>query len=347
MVQVTNRAESIRQFIIQQVSEHPSDIGRLAVEKYGISRQSVSRYLRELVEGGLLASTGQTRAREYRLVQLAFNEVEVEVSRDLEEHILWIADILPSMEDTRQNVVDICQYGFTEMVNNVIEHSESPTMEFSVTRTAATIKLQVHDSGVGIFNKIQADYGFGDPRDALLQLTKGKLTTDEERHTGEGIFFTSRMFDAFVIMSGTLAFTRIRAISEDDWLIEADTQAPLEGTEIIMKMSLPTVRTTREVFEAYASELEDYGFTRTHVPIKLARYGNEQLMSRSQAKRVLARFDQFKEAILDFQGVEMIGPAFADEIFRIFPSDHPETQIFWVNTTPAIDQMIQRAKPVS
>ena len=347
MVLETNRTESIRQFIIQQVSENPSDIGRLAVEKFGISRQSVSRYLRDLVEGGLLASTGQTRAREYRLVQLAFNEVDVDVSSDLEEHILWLADVLPSIEGTRQNVVDICQFGFTEMVNNVIEHSESPTIEFSVTRTAATIKLEVHDSGVGIFNKIQADYGFSDPSDALLQLTKGKLTTDEEHHTGEGIFFTSRMFDSFVIMSGTLAFARTRAISEDDFLLEVEIQEPLKGTEIFMEVSLATERTTREVFDVYASELEDYGFTRTHVPIKLARYGNEQLVSRSQAKRVLARFDQFKEAILDFQGVEMIGPAFADEIFRIFPSDHPETQLLWVNTTPAIDQMIQRAKAVS
>jgi len=33
-------------------------------------------------------------------------------------------------------------------------------------------------------------------------LAKGKLTTDPKRHSGEGIFFSSRMFDEFDILSG-------------------------------------------------------------------------------------------------------------------------------------------------
>ena len=38
----------------------------------------------------------------------------------------------------------------------------------------------------------------------------GKLTTDPHRHTGEGIFFTSRAFDCFEIRSGELRFSRRR-----------------------------------------------------------------------------------------------------------------------------------------
>ena len=36
-----------------------------------------------------------------------------------------------------------------------------------------------------------------DERHAILELSKDQLTTDPARHTGDGIFFTSRMFDSF------------------------------------------------------------------------------------------------------------------------------------------------------
>jgi hypothetical protein len=51
------------------------------------------------------------------------------------------------------------------------------------------------------------------------------------------------------------------------------------------------------------------------VPVRLAQYGNENLISRSRAKRVLARVDLFKKLILHFEGVPVVGQAFTDEIF--------------------------------
>jgi len=62
----------------------------------------------------------------------------------------------------------------------------------------------------------------------------------------------------------------------------------------------------------------DFGFSKTHIPVFLAAYGEDNLISRSQAKRLLVRFERFKEIILDFENVESIGQAFADEIFRVF-----------------------------
>ena len=56
-------------------------------------------------------------------------------------------------------------------------------------------------------------------------------------------------------------------------------------------------------------------FNKTVVPVRLAQYGNDQLISRSQAKRVLARIDLFSTVLLDFEGVPAIGRAFADEVF--------------------------------
>jgi hypothetical protein len=119
---------------------------------------------------------------------------------------------------------------------------------------------------------------------------------------------------------------------------------PADGTTVVMEISAFSPRTMIEVFDRFSDSLEeDYGFTRTQVPVSLARFGDENLVSRSQAKRVLARFDRFKEVTLDFSGVETVGQAFADEIFRVFPGEHPEVHLSWVNAAPAVEKMIRRA----
>ena len=84
-----------------------------------------------------------------------------------------------------------------------------------------------------------------------------------------------------------------------------------------MNLSNRAQRTSKEVFDEFSSG-DDYGFTKTVVPVRLAQYGNDRLISRSQAKRVLARVELFKTVLFDFAGVETIGQAFADEVFRVF-----------------------------
>jgi hypothetical protein len=225
------------------------------------------------------------------------------------------------------------------MVNNIIDHSESSDAVVSVVHTISKIEFVICDHGVGIFEKITKALGLEDHRHAILELTKGKVTTDPEHHTGEGVFFTSRMFDAFSIHSGDLYFSHF---NDDDWLIEVHDEY-LQGTDIVMKIDPDSERTTTETFDKFATEHDGYGFTRTHVPVKLAIYEGEKLVSRSQAKRLLGRFDRFKEVFLDFDGVDTIGPAFADEIFRVFAAQHPGTNLMWANTNEDVKKMITRA----
>jgi uncharacterized protein (DUF1330 family) len=80
--------------------------------------------------------------------------------------------------------------------------------------------------------------------------------------------------------------------------------------------------------------------------VRLAQYGNERLVSRSQAKRLLANVDKFKIVIFDFSKVEAIGQAFADEVFRVFKKQHLEIQIFDLNTNEEVKKMINRARSV-
>jgi hypothetical protein len=199
------------------------------------------------------------------------------------------------------------------------------------------ITMRVIDQGVGIFQKIQNDFNLPDPRSALLELSKGKLTSDAKRHTGEGIFFTSRMFESFTLQSAGLAYIRER-IDDTDWLIDVDDEDPGIGTAVTMVISTNADWTTSQIFRQYAGDT--IRFRKTHVPIKLGRYPGEQLVSRSQAKRILARFEQFSEVLLDFDGVEDIGQPFADEIFRVFQTAHPEITLTAVRASNDVRQMI-------
>jgi hypothetical protein len=119
--------------------------------------------------------------------------------------------------------------------------------------------------------------------------------------------------------------------------------APTEGTFVLMEIDRFTTRTLEEVFDRYTSGDDDFGFTKTHTPIFLAKYGDENLVSRSQAKRVVARLDRFKEVVLDFEGVSSIGQAFADEIFRVFRTANPEVHLAFANANESVESMIIRA----
>ena len=89
----------------------------------------------------------------------------------------------------------------------------------------------------------------------------------------------------------------------------------------------------------------DYGFTRTVVPVDLARYENDALISRSQARRVLMRLDRFDTVVLNFKNVEQVGQGFADEVFRVFARAHPDIKLIPVDANPQVMAMIRRANP--
>lgn len=80
------------------------------------------------------------------------------------------------------------------------------------------------------------------------------------------------------------------------------------------------------------------------MPVRLAQYGDDLLISRSQAKRLLVRVDRFRTVIFDFEGVSAIGQAFADEIFRVFRSQHPDIDLYATNASTDVQDMINRAQ---
>jgi hypothetical protein len=336
MVKVRHKNGEIRQFILEHVEEHPRDIVALTAQTFGISRQGVHRHLQRLQRDQAICVHGATRNREYTL-RTRFLWMEKYALNAIQgEDVLWSRDIRPLLGDLPPNVLDIWQYGFTEMMNNALEHSAGQSALISVTITALNTKIMISDDGEGIFKKLKRELGLADERHAVLELGKGKITTDPAHHTGEGIFFTSKMFDGFSILSGNVSFMPHRTGA--DWIHK---QPPaLKGTMVFLDLSNNVVRTPKEVFDQFTSG-EEYGFTKTTVPVQLAQYGDEKLVSRSQAKRLLAGMERFKVVLLDFEDVDMIGQAFADEVFRIFANAHPEIELMVVAANTPVEHMIR------
>jgi anti-sigma regulatory factor (Ser/Thr protein kinase) len=267
---------------------------------------------------------------------------ELTLAEHNQEDKVWREYLQPHLADLPENVQRILGYGFTEMYNNAVEHSEGTRCAIRVGLSDSSVRVVLKDDGIGIFKKIQRRCGLDDQRQAILELSKGKLTTDPTRHSGQGIFFTSRMFDHFGLAAGELFFKH--DVNGDDWLVDIPAN-PVDGTFVSMEISRDSTRLAKEVFDLYARpEEHDYGFSRTRVPLMLARYDNEELVSRSQAKRVLARCEKFKRVTLDFAKIESIGQAFADEVFRVFPNANPGVEIDVVNVYTDVRRMIARAE---
>ena len=339
MVGIRKRGEQIRQFILDNVEQHPADIVNISCQAFDISRQTVNKHIQRLIEQKAIIAKGSTRNRHCYLHPLTEWAEIFPLDNTISEDIVWRNHIAPLLGELPENVMDIWHYGVTEIFNNAIDHSGGQLASVMLKKTATASEIVIYDNGEGIFKKIQRVLGLFDERHSVLELAKGKLTTDPDNHSGEGIFFSSRMFDSFTILSGNVYFSHTHGEVEDSIFEHQESQT---GTVVVMKLSNQSPRTSKQVFDNFTSD-NDYGFTKTVVPVRLTQYGDDKLVSRSQAKRLLNRVDKFKIVIFDFNDVESIGQAFADEIFRVFANRHPDMELVSLNANSSVNQMISRA----
>jgi hypothetical protein len=331
------RKSEIIDFIFANVKGHPRDIIPFTAKQFKVTTSAISQHISALIKEGKIEAAGKGRNRSFTLKKESYVFIE-DINPAVEEDLIWNKQIKPILPPLPPNVEGICHYGFTEIFNNVIDHSASEDARVQVEFDVAEIKMTITDSGIGIFRKLKNEFNLADERQAILELSKGKLTTDPSRHSGEGIFFTSRVFDEFSIWSGELFFSH-RA-EKADWLITANEAS--RGTAVSMTIARNSNRTLQSVFHIYAGETEDYAFNKTVVALDLARFEGEQLVSRSQAKRIINRAEKFKSVLLDFAKIEFVGRAFIDEIFRVYKNEHPNVLITYINANKDIAGLIDR-----
>jgi len=317
---------------------------------FNVSRQHASKKLSELVKTGELLKFGKTSKTFYvtekHLIEFlkdSATSAELKLkNKNLEEHkiISQFEDNFPSLSNLKENVKSIFTYAFSEMLNNAIEHSRSENIKIFVSVKNDIITFSVNDFGIGVFKNIKEKKKLNNELEAIQDLLKGKTTTQPKSHSGEGIFFTSKVGDRFSLES--FDYQLIIDNKIDDVFVSKIT-SPKKGTLVTFSIDINSNRHLNDIFKEYTSKESDFGFNKTIIKIKL--YTVEGIfVSRSQARRVFSGLDKFKSIILDFDKVPMIGQAFADEVFRVFQKKHPKIKIQSINMNEGIKFMIDRVE---
>ena len=190
--------------VTEDVVNHPQDLTRHYAQRLGISRVAANNYIQQLEVGGWIARSGPSTRPVFSLGYRR-ELTKLYKLQELEEDTVWSKDFKPYFK-LAPNLLNIVNHGFTEMLNNAIDHSAGDEVFIWARQSESRFGLAISDNGIGIFKKIADALNLVDMRQALFELSKGKLTTDPTKHSGEGVFFTSRMFDSFRIKANGLDY---------------------------------------------------------------------------------------------------------------------------------------------
>ncbi|OGM91869.1 hypothetical protein A2755_00700 [Candidatus Wolfebacteria bacterium RIFCSPHIGHO2_01_FULL_48_22] len=338
--------KNLEEIIISQLSKEKEVTVADIVKITGFSRAYIHTFFKKLVEDRKILLIGKANKARY---------VFASKERGMKNSILTIRKVLKNknlsedriFQDIQnssgifiklpKNVRDIIAYAFTEMLNNAIEHSRSSGIVVLMQRNGGAVWFEVADRGVGIFKNIRAKRKLHNEMEAIQDLLKGKQTTLPKKHSGEGIFFTSKIADEFSIRGSGKKLIFNNKIND----IFIKDMKPIQGTRVFFYIAVDSKKKLADVFKEYTDNLFEFSKTRTKVHLYQI---DTAFISRSQARRVLVGLEKFKTIVLDFKNVDTVGQGFADEIFRVWKNNHPGKEVLYENANENVLFMIRRTE---
>lgn len=341
------KRESIKRYMLEKIRLDDIEFIAKTMENFSISVTTVKRYIKECLEKQIIVESKE-KAVGYALKTNTY-QFSYDMLEKLDEDEIYYEDVRGLLDDVSKEAKTIWAYCFTEMMNNAIEHSQGKKIQLVIRKDYLYTEISVVDDGIGIFKNLQQyikdtlkeDVSYSG---VLAELYKGKFTSKPENHSGEGIFFTSKVLNSFTIWSEDVAYFQ-GCMEKEKWinshLLSYASKIQNIGTMVIMKLENQTTRSIKEVFDLYAPIEE--GFIRTRIPVaQVCAYGEP--IARSQARRILYRLDTFKKIEFDFTDVEFMGQGFADEIFRVFQNQYPDIELIPIHANETVLGMIKHVK---
>ncbi len=314
---------------------------------FGFTRQYASQLLRIMVNAEKVVKFGSTRSAFYTLPEFIDAVGPSAIHRrlenkDIKEHEVFddVVAGFPAFRTAPENVKSIVHYAFSEMLNNAIEHSRSKHIETTMESDSNMVRFVVNDFGIGVFRNVMRERHLKSELEAMQDILKGKVTTDPKAHTGEGIFFTSKVADRFVLESFGHRMIVDNVIND---IFFQEEKRINRGTRVIFTIARNSTRHLNKIFEHFQSKPGSFAFDKTEVCVRLFALGTVYI-SRSQARRILSGLEKFKKVILDFGRVPNVGQAFADEVFRVFQSRHPDISLVPTNMNETVRFMVTRVE---
>lgn len=331
--------KNIKLYLLEKIGNEENKFIKETADNFGISRNSIYRYIHEMERDNIIRHNEQNKSYEIvtnkKIIELCRSNKELR-----SEDAIYNIHIRSLLESLPENVRGIWSYAFSEMMNNAIEHSDAEHVKIIISQSYTSTSITIIDDGIGIFRKIKEYYDFDTLDDAICELFKGKLTTDSENHSGEGIFFTSRVLDFFCAISDNKIFTH-HLFNDKQWNTYELGLDFSNGTAITMQLSNFSQKNLSDTLNEF-SDVES-GFTKTRIPIK-NMFGTFPV-SRSQAKRLCNRLEAFQEITLDFNNVSELGQGFSHQLFVVFQNKHPELKIHCINVCDNVQKMINHVRP--
>ena len=321
------------------------------ISDFDVSRQYISKLISGLVEEKKLIKIGSTRSAFYTTEEYLQKHPELTPTTysktltniNLEEHTIFndIERNFTSLSTFSENIKSIFEYAFSEMLNNAIEHSASKKIKISVRLDDCELSFVINDFGIGVYRNIMKKRKLNSEMEAIRDLLKGKVTTLPKLHSGEGIFFTSKVGDYFVLDSHGYQFIADNKIKD---IFIKKVRGQKQGTKVTFRININDKHHLNDIFKKYTNVGgSGYGFDKTEIRVRLYTIGGVHI-SRSQARRVLSGLEKFKLIIMDYDRVPTIGQAFADEIYRVFKNKKPDIKIKNTNMNESVQFMIERSK---
>ena len=337
------KRNEIKKYILRKIALDDEKMIEKTMDSFGISVTSVKRYLKEFSEQVWIKVSNDKKCG-YELCEEE-HEICVQVSAESCEDIICQEDIAPRLKHCNPNAYNIWQYVCMEIMNNALEHSQGTEIKIWIKTNCLYTTIVIVDNGKGVFRTLfpaLEEKGWKNPKpeDAIVELLKGKITCAPLEHSGEGIFFSSKMVDRFVIWSDShiAAWTALQDPEiVQSHLLSYAARIGKVGTCVMMTLENETSREIKSVFDTYANI--EQGFFKTEIPVYNACLFSQPI-SRSQARRICKRLEEFKEVELDFVDVTFMGQGFADEVFRVYAIAHPDIVIRVKNATSDVVRMV-------
>lgn len=333
-------ARTTRERVLDRLSWSPTNVGAIAAA-LDLTPQAVLYHLGALRASGLVRQVGKGRTAKWERCfahRLTWSHSH---AMSLGESSMWteakavMPDELLQINEPTRRVLD---YTVTEILNNAIDHSFGSEISLNLAFDNSCINVTIIDDGIGAFRKVREHFRLPSDMDAIAHIAKGRQTTAPEAHTGQGLFFSSRMVDQFEVESNGRIW-KVDNVRDDATVAPAANRA---GTRVTLRTPKQGLLSPKEVFDRYS--IDQFAFDRGSMRVSLIAHGDE-FISRSEAKRLASGLNLYGAVELDFNGVRFVGQGFVDELFRVWTNAYPGTSITYVNASDEVEFMIERGLP--
>tara|TARA_X000001036_G_C20601400_1_gene775069 strand:- start:102 stop:1115 length:1014 start_codon:yes stop_codon:yes gene_type:complete len=329
-------SNKIKNFILENITQHQKDIIQTTIEKFGISRQAIHKHMNTLINDKKVIAHGVTKARYYELIpSVNFNKY-LDIHPNLSVEELMKLYVKPHIEVLPRNILEIFEFSISAMINNTLEHADASKLYYKIFINHNEAHFILNDNGKGIFNNIKSKLKLPNIRSAALELTKGYVSTNPLVNSGEELNAVINLFD--IVEIGSSGKSLIFENKNTDWELKNSLQK--KGTRFHLRISASSDRTCSKVFgKIFGNEK-----SRIRIPVSLLDVSKHKVLnSRSQAKNLLRNVKNYKKVEFDFKEIDLIGPAFADALIRGAKKCNQCADIKWVNTNNTVDLLMSRS----